>query len=191
MEPPVFARYNFGDIVLTDEERASHVYIIGRSGTGKSTVAYNMALADILTINDDTGRPRGLALIDPHGDLIDQLIDAIPPSRTNDVVVIDAADTEYAVGFNPVANVAVQDRHLAASGSRSARNRVVSCSSGCVRYGVYAPGFASRSSRISAFSEYRGWYGRLFFTMCHRMVRILRASATRALFLPLFLATFW
>jgi len=113
---PIFARYNFGDIVLTDEERASHVYIIGRSGTGKSTVAYNMALADILTINEDTGCPRGVAVVDPHGDLIDQLIDTIPPWRTNDVVVIDAADRVSAVGFNPVANVAVHDRHLAAAG---------------------------------------------------------------------------
>jgi hypothetical protein len=116
MESPVFARYNFGDIVLTDEERASHVYIIGRSGTGKSTVLYNVAVADILTSNDDTGRPRGIAVVDPHGDLIDQLIDTIPPWRTNDVVVIDAGDTETAVGFNPVANVAVHDRHLAAAG---------------------------------------------------------------------------
>jgi hypothetical protein len=114
MEPPVFARYNFGDIVLTDEERAAH--LIGRSGTGKSTLLYNLALADILTINHDTDRPRGLAVIDPHGDLIDALLDTIPPNRTNDVIVVDATDREYAVGFDPMANNGIHERHLAAVG---------------------------------------------------------------------------
>jgi hypothetical protein len=116
MEPPNFARYNYGDIRLTDEERAAHLYVIGRSGMGKSTLLFNLALADILTINEDTGRPRGIAIVDPHGDLIDQLLDTVPPARTNDVIVIDAADRDYAVGFDPMAHNGIHERHLAAVG---------------------------------------------------------------------------
>src|SRR5207253_311138 len=64
----------------------------------------------------DNGRPRGLALIDPHGDLIHDLLDTIPPHRTNDVIVVDAADREYAVGFDPMAHDGTHERHLAAVG---------------------------------------------------------------------------
>jgi len=116
MEPPRFARYSFGDIVLTDEERAAHVYILGRSGMGKTTALYNQSLADILTVNQDTERPRGIAIVDPHGDLIDDLLDTVPPERTNDVIVVDATDREYAVGFDPMAHDGVHERHLAAVG---------------------------------------------------------------------------
>src|SRR5262249_53586041 len=79
-------------IVLTQEERERHVWLVGKSGSGKSTVLFNLAMSDILN-------GEGLALIDPHGDLATDIIDAIPRSRINDVCYLDAGETEFPVGF--------------------------------------------------------------------------------------------
>ncbi|MGD0025590.1 MAG: hypothetical protein ABSC37_13380, partial [Xanthobacteraceae bacterium] len=83
-------------VVFSPEERERHVYIVGKSGTGKSTFLFNLAMGDIYTGD-------GIAVVDPHGDLANDILDAIPRSRINDVCYLDAGETEYPVGFNPAA----------------------------------------------------------------------------------------
>ena len=119
MEPryPVIAAFldglREGQLLLLPDERRRHLYIVGRSGSGKSTLLYNLALTDMM-------EGAGLAVIDPHGDLAHDLIDAVPPRRTEQVCYLNAADREYLVGFNPFSGVAPERRALAASGMVSA-----------------------------------------------------------------------
>ena len=75
----------------------------------KSTFLFNLAMADIYA-------GEGVAVIDPHGDLATDILDAIPRSRINDVCYLDAGETEYPVGFNPATRIAPERRALAASG---------------------------------------------------------------------------
>ena len=98
-------------VVFSREERQRHVYIIGKSGSGKSTFLFNLAMGDIYA-------GEGVAVIDPHGDLAEDILDAIPRSRINDVCYLDAGETNYPVGFNPATRIAPERRALAASGSR-------------------------------------------------------------------------
>jgi hypothetical protein len=100
-------------VVFSPEERERHVYIVGKSGTGKSTFLYNLAMGDI-------SRGEGVAIIDPHGDLALDILDAIPRSRINDVCYLDVTDTERPVGFNPATRIAPERRALAAAGIVSA-----------------------------------------------------------------------
>lgn len=78
---------------LRQEERARHMHVIGASGTGKSTFLLRCMLQDL-----ESG--SGLALLDPHGDLVEALLDRLPRDRVKDVVLFDPADTEFPVGFN-------------------------------------------------------------------------------------------
>jgi hypothetical protein len=98
-----------GGVVFSREERERHVWIVGKSGSGKSTFLFNLAMNDILA-------GEGVAIIDPHGDLATDILDAIPRSRINDVCYLDAGETEYPVGFNPATRIAPERRALAASG---------------------------------------------------------------------------
>jgi hypothetical protein len=79
-------------------DRLAHIYVIGKTGTGKSTMLANMAIADIEQGN-------GLCVIDPHGDIATQILNYIPKERIQDVIYFNATDAEYAVGFNPLADV--------------------------------------------------------------------------------------
>lgn len=90
------------------KDRLQHIYVIGKTGVGKSTLLQNMAIVDIEQGN-------GLAVIDPHGDVAENLLDYIPASRINDVIYFNATDTEYPIGFNPLYNVPPNKRHLVAS----------------------------------------------------------------------------
>jgi hypothetical protein len=78
---------------LPDKARDRHCYVIGRSGTGKSTLLLNMARQDI-------ARGSGVAVIDPHGDLAQQLLDYIPEARIKDTIYLDAADEEHPIALN-------------------------------------------------------------------------------------------
>src|SRR5580704_1844927 len=97
------------DVVLTHEERERHVFLVGKSGSGKSTTLFNLAMGDICA-------GEGVAVIDPHGDLAEDILAAIPRRRINDVCYLDAGETEYPVGFNPATRIAPERRALAASG---------------------------------------------------------------------------
>jgi RecA/RadA recombinase len=98
-----------GGVVFRREERERHVWIVGKSGSGKSTFLFNLAMGDICA-------GEGVAVIDPHGDLATDILDAIPRRRINDVCYLDAGETEYPVGFNPATRIAPERRALAASG---------------------------------------------------------------------------
>lgn len=80
-------------VSLDPAHRIRHTHIIGASGTGKSTLLVSMILQDI-------AQGQGLAVLDPHGDLIDEVLGHIPAERAGDVIVLDPADTECPVGFN-------------------------------------------------------------------------------------------
>lgn len=98
---------------FSPDERERHLYIIGKSGSGKSTLMFNLAMGDILA-------GEGVAVIDPHGDLALDILDAIPPSRINDVCYLDATDIDRPVGFNPATRIAPERRALATAGIVSA-----------------------------------------------------------------------
>jgi hypothetical protein len=116
MEPqrPIIAKTaSGGHVAFSREERERHVYIVGKSGSGKSTALFNLAMHDIYA-------GEGAAIIDPHGDLAEAVIDALPPERTNEICYLNVADTEYPVGFNPLAGVPPEYHALAAAGIVSA-----------------------------------------------------------------------
>jgi predicted DNA-binding transcriptional regulator AlpA len=80
-------------VTLSSEARSQHCYLIGASGTGKSTLLLNLIMQDI-------EHGEGLAVLDPHGDLIDEILGRIPEKRFGDVVLLDPSDEAYPVGFN-------------------------------------------------------------------------------------------
>lgn len=81
------------EVRLSQEQRVRHTHIIGATGTGKSTLLFNL-------IRQDIENGEGLAVLDPHGDLIDQILSVIPSHRIEDVVLLDLSDPEYSIGFN-------------------------------------------------------------------------------------------
>lgn len=95
-------------VMLTPEQRMRHTHIIGASGTGKSTLLLNLIVQDI-------HRGEGLAVLDPHGDLIDKILDYIPPGRWDDVVMVDPSDEAFPVGFNILSAHTDLERTLLAS----------------------------------------------------------------------------
>jgi hypothetical protein len=100
-------------VAFSRGERERHVYILGKSGSGKTTTLFNLAMHDIMA-------GEGVAVIDPHGDLAEAVADCIPPDRTHSVCYLDAADTEWPIGFNPLAGVPPARHALAAFGIVSA-----------------------------------------------------------------------
>lgn len=99
-----------GDLFgIKREDRFSHIYIIGKTGTGKSTLLERMALQDLEQGN-------GFALIDPHGDLVERIADSVPSHRLLDVHYLDAADPTQPYGYNPLRRVRQDRVALAASG---------------------------------------------------------------------------
>ncbi|TAK04700.1 DUF87 domain-containing protein [Patescibacteria group bacterium] len=100
------ARRKFG--IKTDDRRR-HVYVLGKTGMGKTTLLENMILNDI-------NAGHGVAYVDPHGDTAERLLDFIPPERINDVVYFNPADIEYPIGFNLLEAVDEANRPLVAQG---------------------------------------------------------------------------
>lgn len=81
------------EVTLNASQRLRHMYVIGASGTGKSTLLLNMIVQDI-------EHGHGVGVLDPHGDLIDAILAHIPEERANDVVLFDPSDEDYPIGFN-------------------------------------------------------------------------------------------
>jgi hypothetical protein len=80
-------------IRLSNQDRARHMYVVGQTGTGKSTFLENLALQDML-------EGRGFAFVDPHGDTAEKLLSMVPKERTEDVIYFSPADMEYPLGLN-------------------------------------------------------------------------------------------
>ncbi|MCX6720695.1 MAG: type IV secretion system DNA-binding domain-containing protein [Candidatus Staskawiczbacteria bacterium] len=90
-------------------DRRQHMYVIGKTGSGKTAFLKNMALQDIQN-------GQGLAIIDPHGEFVEEVLDNIPPHRINDVVYFNPADMEFPVSFNIMDVADPKYKHLIASG---------------------------------------------------------------------------
>lgn len=91
------------------DDRRRHIYVMGKTGTGKTTLIQNMIIDDILA-------GKGVGLIDPHGDFAKEIIYHIPEERIDDVIYFDPSDIEYPIAFNPLEKVGDEHRHLIASG---------------------------------------------------------------------------
>ncbi|MDP1845789.1 MAG: type IV secretion system DNA-binding domain-containing protein [Candidatus Moranbacteria bacterium] len=91
------------------DDRRRHFYVVGKTGTGKTTMIQNMAIQDIQN-------GHGVAVVDPHGEFAETIIKAIPSSRINDVIYFNPADQEYPIAFNVMEKVDTEYRHLIASG---------------------------------------------------------------------------
>ena len=98
-------------------DRGKHIYVIGKTGMGKSTMLENMAIQDIQN-------GEGVAFIDPHGATAEKLLDFIPHDRIKDVVYFAPFDTDYPMGFNVMEDVGYDKRHLVVSGLIGAFKRI-------------------------------------------------------------------
>ena len=96
------------EATLSAADRVQHMHLIGVSGTGKSTLLLNL-------ITQDIRAGEGVAVLDPHGDLIDRVLEQIPEERLEDVILIDPSDEEYFVGFNILEAHSSLERSLLAS----------------------------------------------------------------------------
>ncbi len=94
---------------IKSKDRDRHMYVIGKTGMGKSTLLENMAIQDIRN-------GEGLAFLDPHGGTIEKLLDFIPEERMKDVVYFAPFDMEHPIAFNVMEDVGYDKRHLVVSG---------------------------------------------------------------------------
>ena len=99
-------KYVFG---IKNADRRRHMYIVGKSGVGKTKLIE-------LLLRQDIAHGKGLCLLDPHGDSIQEILHFIPEERIEDVCVIDPSDTEYPISFNPLANVDPTFKHQLTQG---------------------------------------------------------------------------
>jgi len=102
---------------IKSEDRLRHIYSIGKTGMGKSTMLENMAIQDIQN-------GEGMAFLDPHGKTADLLLDYIPEERIKDVVYFAPFDTDYPISFNVMEDVGPERRHLVVSGLMSAFEKI-------------------------------------------------------------------
>lgn len=108
-----FAKTNFRNqeriFGIKTDDRRRHMYVIGKTGMGKTNLLENLAIQDIK-------HGKGIAFIDPHGDTAEKLIKAIPADRINDVVYFNPADQNFPIAFNVMERVDSEYQHLVASG---------------------------------------------------------------------------
>ncbi len=102
---------------IRGDDRGKHIYVIGKTGMGKSTMLENMAIQDIQN-------GEGLAFIDPHGSTAEKLLDFVPQERIKDVVYFAPFDTDHPIGFNIMEDVGFDKRHLVVSGLMGALRRI-------------------------------------------------------------------
>jgi len=99
-------RRSFG---IKRNDRTKHMYIVGKTGMGKTTLLENMAIQDIQ-------RGEGIGIVDPHGSFAEKMLDFIPKNRIKDVIYFCPHDTDWPMAFNVMEDVGVEQRHLVASG---------------------------------------------------------------------------
>jgi len=102
---------------IKQADRLSHVYVIGKTGVGKSTLLETLALGDLQA-------GRGFALIDPHGDLVERVRDVASPAQRERLIYLDAADPTQPFGYNPLRRVRDDKIPLAASGLLEAMRKI-------------------------------------------------------------------
>ena len=107
-------RVKFG---IKAKDRTRHVYVIGKTGMGKSTLLENMAVQDIQN-------GEGMCFIDPHGKTADLLMEYVPQSRIRDVIYIAPFDTEFPISFNVLESIDPDKRHLVVSGLMSTFKKI-------------------------------------------------------------------
>lgn len=90
---------------IKQHDRFGHIYCIGKTGVGKSTLLLNLAISDI-------EQGRGICTIDPHGDLSETILNHVPKERIEDVIYFNAGDSEYPIAFNPLAGIKDEERYL-------------------------------------------------------------------------------
>ncbi len=90
-------------------DRRNHMYVVGKTGTGKTTLLRNMMISDIMAGN-------GVAVVDPHGEFAESILDYVPENRIDDVVYFNPADLDFPIAFNAVEKVDITQRHLVSSG---------------------------------------------------------------------------
>jgi len=98
---------------ISTEDQRQHIYVIGKTGSGKTTLLRNLIIQHIKL-------GHGVGLIDPHGDLAEEILNHIPPHRADHLVYFNPGDIEFPIGLNVLGNVAPDQRHLVASGVVSA-----------------------------------------------------------------------
>jgi len=109
-------REGWGDLRpfgISAQDQRQHIYIIGKTGSGKTTLLRNLIIQHI-------AYGHGVGVIDPHGDLAEELLHHISPARADHLVYFNPGDLEFPIGLNVLANVAPDNRHLVASGVVSA-----------------------------------------------------------------------
>lgn len=94
---------------IKTDDRRRHMYVVGKTGMGKSTLLENMIIQDIRA-------GRGLAVVDPHGDLVEKVLRYVPSYRVNDVIYLNPADVDFPIAFNILEAIDPAQRHLVASG---------------------------------------------------------------------------
>ncbi|MDD2671769.1 MAG: type IV secretion system DNA-binding domain-containing protein, partial [Syntrophales bacterium] len=108
------SRVKFG---IKPDDRRRHFYLVGKTGMGKTAMLENLAIQDIQNGN-------GLAVVDPHGEFAEKMLDFIPSNRVNDVVYFNPADLSYPIAFNVIEKVDPDFRHLIASGILSVFKKI-------------------------------------------------------------------
>lgn len=119
---------------LTERDRKQHLYVVGQTGTGKTTLLKTMILSDIRN-------GEGIAVLDPHGDLYNELLESIPPERRDDVIAIDPTDTECPVGVNLLECNSPEERFLIAYQMRDIIERMIHDQYGTNNGGMIGPMF--------------------------------------------------
>ncbi len=109
----LFAETNFRNqrrkFGIKNDDRRRHIYVLGKTGMGKTVLLENMAIQDIQD-------GHGVAVVDPHGEFAERILDFVPSNRINDVIYLNPADLDYPIAFNPLEKVDLEYRHLVASG---------------------------------------------------------------------------
>src|SRR3989344_3114671 len=112
-EITIFAQTNFRNkkekFGVKADDRRRHMYVIGKTGMGKTTMLENMVIEDIRA-------GRGVGVVDPHGEFAEKMLDFVPEERVDDIVYFNPADINYPIAFNPLERIDIEHRHLVASG---------------------------------------------------------------------------